>query len=186
MTLLTTFTNVILHIKQKTDVKNIALYNQDENVEVFNGVQYFDGSIDDELKVMEHPLENGTSIADHIINDAKKGSVRFIISDDDSSSLNEILDYYRNRIPLILRLKNEFFSNLIIKSKPIKASVQYFNKTVYELALQEVIRAQTQYVKMSVPQVKNAKNASTIKTGQKQAQPSILRGSLNSITGNRG
>ena len=50
--------------------------------------------------------------------------------------------------------------------------------------------AQTVYVKMSVPQVKNKTNASKIKTGQKQgiktkAKPSILRTWTNKITGRK-
>lgn len=193
MAILKTSTNLALNINQKIDVKNIAIYNQANNNEVFTNVQYFDGSISDDLKVMEHPREDGTSIADHVIDDAKGGTVKLIISDTDKSSLNEILEYYKNRTLLTIKIKNEIYSNFIISSKPLRADVTYYDKTVYELSFKEVLQAQTQYVKMSVPQVKQAKNASTVKTGQKQGQvqaqkkvsPSILRQGLDAITGKK-
>lgn len=171
MTILSTFTNLVLHIRQKTDVKNIAIYNQADNTEVFLNVKYIEGSVTDDLKVMEHPKEDGTAIVDHVIDDAKSANIRLIISDDDSSSLNEILDCYRSRTLLTLKIKNEIYGNMIVSSKPLKADVEHYNSTVYELSFKEVLEAQTQYVKMSVPQVRNAANASTVNTGHKSAQP---------------
>ena len=191
MSILSTYTNIILHIKQKTDVKNIAIYDQANNNEVFTNVQYVDGSITDDLKVMEHPKEDGTEIADHVIDDVKGATIKLIIADDDSSSLNEILECYKNRTLLTIKIKNEIYGNFIISSKPLKADVEYFNSTVYDLSFKEVIEAQTQYVNMTVPQVANPKNASTISTGQKQTipqkkvTPSILRKGVNLLTGNR-
>lgn len=170
MSILTTFTNFILRIKQKTDVKNIAVYKQEDNTEVFINCKYIDGSADDDLKFMEHPLENGATIVDHVIDDPKTVHTKLIVADDDDDSLNEILELYKNRTPLIVKIKNELFKNVCISAKPVKAEVQYYDKSIYELTYKEVIEAQTVYVKMSVPQVAQKKNASTIKTGHKQAQ----------------
>ena len=170
MSILTTFTNFILHIKQKADVKNIVVYNQKDNKEVFLTAQYIDGSATDDLKMMEHPLENGAMIVDHIVDDPKKAITKMLIADDDTEALNEILELYRNRTPLIVKIKNELFNNLCISSKPVKADIEYYDKSVYELSYKEVMEAQTVYVKMSVPQVAQKKNASTVKTGQKQPQ----------------
>lgn len=187
MSILTTATNFVLHIKQKTDAKNIAVYNPKNNQEVFQNVLYIDGSATDDLKMMEHPKEDGTAIVDHVIDDAKKATVKFQIDDDDSSSLNEVLDLYRSRTPLTVKIKNEIFTNLCISSKPVKAEVSHYNTSVYELSFKEVMEAQTTYVKRSVPQVRNPKNASTVKTGHKQPQPkpSILRIAYNKITGKK-
>lgn len=183
MTILTTVTNYVLHIKQKTDVKNIAIYDPKNNQEVFQNVLYIEGSATDDLKMMEHPKEDGTAIVDHVIDDAKSATVKLQIDDDDSTSLNEILDIYRSRTPLTIKIKNEVFTNLCISSKPVKADVEHYNTSVYDLSFKEVMEAQTTYIKMSVPQVKAPKNASTVKTGQKQAQPqrSILRSIKNRI-----
>lgn len=184
-------TNYTLNIKETADVKNLVIYKQEDNSEAFMNVHYFEGSVSDDLKVMEHPLEDGTSIADHIIDDAKSATVRVIISDDDNTSLSEITDCYKNRTPLILKIKNNLYTDMIISSKPVKADPQYYDKTVYDLSFKEALRAQTQYVKMSVPQVQSPKNASTVNTGQKQATvtnkvtPSLLRQGLNALTGNK-
>lgn len=180
-------TNYVLHIKQKMDAKNIAVYNPKNNQEVFTNVLYIDGSATDDLKIMEHPKEDGAAIVDHIIDDAKQATIKFQIDDNDSTSLNEILDLYRSRTPLTVKIKNEIFTNLCISSKPVKAEVSHYNTSIYELSFKEVMEAQTTYVKMSVPQVKQKKNASTVKTGQKKAQskPSVLRIAFNKITGRK-
>lgn len=183
MTTLSTFTNLVLYTKQKADTKNIAIYSQEDNKELFLNVRYIDGDIKDDLKMMEHPREDGASIVDHVIDDAKTGNVKLLVSDDDNSSLNEILDCFRKRTQLVVKIKNEIFSNLCISSKPVKADVEHFNSTVYELSFKEMQVAITQYVKMKVPQVKQKKSASTVKTGQKKPQPqrSTLRSIQNRI-----
>lgn len=168
--MITTDTNYILHIEKETDAKNIAIYNPENNQEVFQNVLYIEGSSTDDLKMMEHPKEDGTAIVDHIVDDAKQASIKIQIDDDDSSSINELLDFYRNRTLLTVKIKNEIYTNLCISSKPVKADAEHFNSSIYELSFKEVMEAQTTYVKMSVPQVKQKKNASTVKTGQKQPQ----------------
>ena len=189
MTLLSTFTNIILHIRQKSDVKNIVIYDQEKNEEIFKNVKYIDGSVSDDKKMMEHPKEDGTAIVDHVINNIKTATVRLIVADDDTDSLNEILNYYLNDTPVIIKIKNEIYSNFVMSAKPLKADVEHFDKTIYEISFKEVINAKTVYVKMTVPEVENKQNASKIKTGQKQgtrqakAKPSILRIWTNRITG---
>jgi hypothetical protein len=191
MSILTTFTNLVLKIKQKSDVKNIAIYEQENNTEVFQNVKYLDGSVSDDLKVMEHPKEDGATIVDHVVDDPKTAVVKIIIEDEDVESLNEILDCYKNRTPLTIKIKNEIYSNFIISAKPLKADAEHYDKTVYDLSFKEVMQAKTVYVKMSVPEVKNKTNASKIKTGHKQgiakkeAKPSILRSLTNKITGRK-
>lgn len=176
MSILTTATNYILHIKQKIDVKNIAIYNPKNNTEVLQNVLYIEGSATDDLKFMEHPIEDGTEIVDHVIDDVKKATIKLQIDDDDSTSLNEILDLYRSRTPLTVKIKNEMFTNLCMSSKPVKAEVSHYNTSVYDLTFSEAIIAQTTYVKMKVPQVKQKKNASIVKTGHKQPKKSVLAG----------
>lgn len=191
MSILSTFTNIVLHIKQQADVKNIAIYEQENNTEVFQKVKYLDGSVSDDIKVMEHPKEDGTTIVDHVVDDPKTAVVKIIIEDEDVESLNEILDCYKNRTPLTIKIKNEIYSNFIISAKPLKADAEHYDKTVYDLSFKEVMQAKTVYVKMSVPEVKNKTNASKIKTGHKQgivkkeAKPSILRSLTNKITGRK-
>lgn len=191
MSILSTFTNIVLHIKQQADVKSIAIYEQENNSEVFLKVQYLEGSVSDDIKVMEHPKEDGATVVDHVVDDPKTANIRLLVYDNDTESMNEILNYFKNRTKLTLKIKNEIYSNFIISAKPLKADVEHYDKTVYDLTFKEVMEAKTVYVKMSVPKVKKKTNASKVKTGQKQgiakkqAKPSILRTLTNKITGRK-
>lgn len=187
MSLLQTATNIILHILQKVDAKNISISNPKTNRAVLTNVQYIEGHGSDDLKMMEHPIEDGSMIVDHIIDDPKSATVKIKIDDEDSASLSELQDLYKNRTPLVLKIKNEIYPNLCISSKPVSAAVENFNSSVYDLTFKEAQEAQTVYVKMKVPDVKNPKNASTIKTGQKVVKPkpkgSILRQAADKLRG---
>ena len=189
MSLLTTATNVVLHIKQKTDVQNIAVYDQAENQQILTALQFLDGSVQDDKKLMEHPKEDGTMIVDHVIDDPVKVTLQIIVSDDDSVSLNELNDLYKNCTPVIIKIKNELHDNLVMASKPMKADSSHYNKTVYDLTFKEIQEAVTLYVKMSVPQVKQKRNASKGNTGHKQPQSALkegvggIKGWWNKITG---
>lgn len=184
MALFQTFTNLILHIAQRTKDKNLAIYVQDSNVEALVNAKIFEGSATVDKKLMEHPKENGTVITDHVIDDPSQVNIQLLIEDDDATTINELMDYYRNSTVLTVKIKNEVFSNLIINSKPLSASSDHYDSTVYNLAFKEVQEAITQYVEMPQDQVKNATNAGRVKTGQKQpqAQPSTLRKAYNWIT----
>ena len=174
MTQYSTKTNVPLKIKNKAEIKNIKVYDQETNDQIFGNVQYIDASVTDDKKMMEHPIEDGSMIIDHIVNDPKQVSMQLLISDDDYSSLNELLDYYYTSSPVVIKVKNEVFTDLVMSSKPLKVDTNYYDKTTYDLTFKEVQVAVTQYVKMSVPKVKNKKNASKVKVGRKQSNNSAL------------
>lgn len=180
MSILTTLTNIILHIAQKTDAKNFAVYQKsgEENTEVLTSVKFMDASIEDDVQLMEHPKEDGTLITDHEVQNPNRITLRAVISDDDSEVLAEIQDFYKNATTLIVKAKGELYPNVVISAKPFKLDSTYFTKTVYDITFREIQVAQTQYVKMKVSQVRNKKNASTQKTGQKQAKQTVKKQSL--------
>lgn len=164
MTIKSTITNVILRIVQNLKNKNFAVYK--DNDEVLKGVQFLDGSVDDDAKLMDHPLENGAVITDHVVFNPNKASFSIIVDDDEQGALSEINEYYRNATPLTIKAKGELFPNMVICAKPFKMSSNYFNKTAYSLSMRAIQVAETQYVKMTTEQVKNPKDSSTVKSGQ--------------------
>lgn len=193
MSILTTATNIALRVIQgNIQSKNFAIYLNDKNSnrEVLQNLEYIDGSVKDDVQLMEHPLETGATIVDHEIFNPNEITIRALIDDNDKQSLNDLMEYYKKATPLSVRAKGELFTNLIISSKPYKIDSSYFNKSTYDISFREVQYAVTTYVKMKVSQVKKKSNASTSKGGYKQAQkvtpkakPSVLRSTWNKMTG---
>ena len=188
--LISTFTNIVLHIVQFGKVKNFAIYEQNDTEckEIFTSVDFIDASVQDDVQLMDHPIEDGTVITDHEVKNPNEVSVTVIISDDDSSSLNEINQYYKNGTELIVKAKGEMYTNMVLAAKPFKVGTDYFDKTRYELRFRSIQKAQTQYVKMRAAQVKNKKNTSKQNLGHKQAKStskpkiSLLKSGYNAIT----
>ena len=168
MNLKPTATNIILRVAQNLKNKNFAVYK--DNVEVLTQAQFVEGSIDDDVSLMEHPLESGAVIVDHEVFNPKKGSLSILIDDEDQSSLSELNKYYQSGTALTIKAKGEMFPNMVICAKPFRVSADHFNKTLYSLSFRAVQVADTQYVKMNTNQVKNSKDASTLKLGQKSPQ----------------
>ncbi len=167
MNLKSVATNVILRVALNTFNKNFAIYK--DNNEVLTRVHFLNGSINDDVTLMDHPLENGAVITDHEVFNPNKGSLSILLDDEDQSSLAEIDEYFRNGTALTIKAKGEMFPNMVICAKPFEVGADHFNKTVYNLSFRAVQIAQTQYVKMSTDQVKEPKHSSTVNSGQKSA-----------------
>lgn len=168
MTIKSTITNVILRVTQYSKNKNFAVYC--ENKEVLTNVAFIDGSVEDSATVMEHPLENGSVISDHVVFNPRKVSLSILLNDDDNESLAEINEYYENSTLLKIKAKGEMFSNMIIFAKPFKLSPSYYNQTSYSLSFKAVQLAESQYVKMPIDVVRNPENSSTVSLGQISAK----------------
>lgn len=167
MNLKSVVTNVVLRVVLNLKNKNFAVYK--DNSEVLTNVMFIDGSIDDDASLMTHPLENGAVITDHMVFNPHKGSLSLLVEDEDQSSLSEISEYFHNGTLLTIKAKGEIFPNMVISAKPFKVNSNYFNMTQYSLSFCEVQLADTQYLKLTEEQVKEMKNTSTSKIGQKTA-----------------
>ncbi len=168
MTIKSTITNVILRVAHYTKNKNFAIYC--ENKEVLKKVAFIDGSIDDTATVMEHPLENGSVISDHVVFNPRKATLSVLIDDDDNESLAEVNEYYENSTLLKLKAKGEMCPNMIICAKPFKLNSSYYDKTSYSLSFKAVQIAESQYAKIPVDKVQNPENSSTVSLGQISAK----------------
>jgi len=167
-------TNIVLLARDSNaDIRKVVIWRIDkENPEqVLNGLQIETASLEDSIKLFEHPLENGAVITDHMIVEPKQVSIRAYISNDDAETLKELEYLHLNGIPLKMRVQNNIIPRCVIKDKPFAIDAQHFDKTPYSITFREEEEVTPVYVAMPPRKVRNPANSSRVNSGVKQAIP---------------
>lgn len=164
-------TNLVLLLNNnELDVRKFIVWNIEEKqpVEVLQNLQITKISIENQKKMFEHPLEDGSTIVDYSIIEAKKASITAYISNDDAESLSELERLYLNGTKLRIRAENKIIENMVVASQPFEISGEIFDKNLYTITLKEAQFVMPQYVEM--PKAKKKANTSRVQTGVKQAK----------------
>jgi hypothetical protein len=180
VSILRTFTNIVLRIVGAAQIENFAVY--EGNNKVLANAGFMNATVDDNATLMEHPLEDGSVITDHIVFNSNNIRVQVIIDDADKSSLEQLNRYYADSTLLSVKVKNQMFNNMVISGMPYEAQSSHFDKTVYQIIFKSVIFITSQYGAANIP--KSPKNGATAKTGQKYTvkstpKPSVLGALVN-------
>ncbi len=118
----------------------------------------------------QHPLEDGSSISDHRIFKQIKIALSVILKPETfQSTLAEINAAYVGTDSLTVVTRSGSYSNMYIESDPHDEQATMFDTVAIILNLVEVQFATTVYTTLPASSVSVASNASTTKTGQKQA-----------------
>lgn len=183
-------TNLVLLLRNSNDdTRKFVVWQETDNkqTEVLTGLEVINANVEDSAQLFEHPIESGAVIVDHMIFNLKRVSILALISLDDRTTLEELMNFYRNGTGLTIRAENQIIKNAIVENKPFKLDAQYFNKTPYTISFKEAPEVIPTYV--GLPKSRNKSNSSRVNSGTKQAQPvqnrSVLAGSYDAITGRR-
>ena len=166
-------TNLVLLVSNtNADVRKFIVW-QDDN-EVLSGLQIVRIALDDNAKLFEHPLETGAVITDHIIYEPKRVAIQAYISDDDSSTLEELETLYLSGASLKIRAGNKIIDKVVIAGKPKEINGSVFDKTLYSINFKEAQEVTPVYTSggMTTGKTASASSASRVNTGTKQAKKS--------------
>ena len=153
---------------KRISIRQIA--NDGEEIEIFESVGILNGSVEDNIKVMEHPIENGEEVADHTINTPVIIKLTMLFDINDKKNKDLLINLYQNRLLLSAKISNEVYENLIISQKPYEVKNDMYDKDTYNITLQQVLIANTQFLALPVKKVKNSKNSSLNSVGNKQVK----------------
>lgn len=122
-------------------------------------------------KLCEHPIENGSVITDHKILEPRRGTLTIAMPAYlQEIVIKELREYHKKSTPLSVHDVADIYNNMIITNIPHTTDVKTADRLVFTVDMKEVVIVDPQYVALDLKQVKNAKNASTVKKGIKQAK----------------
>lgn len=129
----------------------------------------------DPAKLCTHPIESGSIITDHKVILPKKCTLTLVMpAYYQDIVIEEIRQLYKDSTFLTIRDVSGDYTNMVITNLPHVTDAKTAERLVFTLDLEQVQVVAPQYVKLNKNQVKNAKNASTIPSGVKQAQQTSI------------
>ncbi len=163
-------TNLVLLTSNETDRRKFIVWNIENSkpLEVLSNLEITRIAVENQMKIFEHPLEDGTVIVDHEVLEPKKAVIQAYISIDDNTTLTELEQLYVNGVKLRVRAENRIIENMVIASQPCEITSAVLDKTLYSITLRQADYVSPQYVGM--PAAKNKSNTSRVNSGIKQAQ----------------
>lgn len=126
-------------------------------------------------KVMEHPLEDGTTIADHqVILPVMIELVVLLSGREARSVFQQIKQVYTEGAIVTVQGRTETYRNMILAEMPYEETTERFDSAVAFLRFQEVKFAVAEYretPRLNRARVADPKHADTENRGNQQGQP---------------
>lgn len=153
--------------------KSVALF--ENNSEILTDCILMEVDATDDAKTMDHPIEDGAVVTDHIVFNPKQVTLRCVLPETSigyERALREIKILYEQSREVTVKIRSDVYSSLIMTGKPVRVAAETLDRITYELSFKQIITAVSQYVPMPVSIVKHKQDASTISSGEKQPQKS--------------
>ena len=130
---------------------------------LFKDAKIMKASIKETATVMNHPVESGSVITDHVIINPYEITFQLMISStNNQSTYSSIKKSFLESSSLTVHTKSGVYSNMIISMMPHEESVEAFNSLAMTVTLKQVILVK----KTSIAAPKSDKNSNTISTGK--------------------
>jgi hypothetical protein len=142
--------------------------------QVFELARPVKASVKPEAKPMEHPLESGAVVTDHIVFLPLEVELSMVLAGEDNyrATYKQIRDLFGRGELLTVQTRADSYPSLAIVSMPHEESPESFDALVLALKLREVQFVEAQFTTLKV---KHAKDSRTAKRGEQQAQAPAAR-----------
>lgn len=145
--------------------------------QLFSLARPLKGMVREEAKVMEHPVESGSSVADHrVILPVEMELTLMLAGEEYRDTYSAIKDAYLNTELLTVQTKTGSYSDMIIAGMPHEEVGEIFDAVPLYLQLKEVKLVTAQFQALPPAAVKKKSDASTVKRGEQTAKPEPVGG----------
>lgn len=143
----------------------IGIYNRNYQ-NLFNHAKVMNCSVKESSSLMQHPLEDGSTITDHIVKNSTEIEIILSINVFEYRSIyHDIAQSHLKGELFCINTKVGAFYNMIIESMPHEEPPEKYDIISMNLHFKEVRIVQIQYQTMTCFQVVNVNDQSTIDRG---------------------
>lgn len=122
----------------KTDI--VAVLNQETMRQVFEGARPVKAFVKETAKVMDYPVETGSTLSDHRVSNPTEIEIQCIISSDQyATAYQQIRNAWLNATKLSVQCRTGTYRNMIISDLPHAEDPDMFNAINQFIRLREVI-----------------------------------------------
>ena len=145
----------------------VAVFDQNFN-QVFSAARAIKAVVKEDSKTMEHPIENGGTITDHIVYLPIEIELSVILQAlDYPDTYKAIKQFFLNATLLVVHCKSGIYNNMLISSMPHEEDPEQYDALALALKLKQVQFVTTAY--SVVP--KKASNSNIASRGTQSPQP---------------
>lgn len=135
--------------------------------QVFPEARIISIDIKEDVSVMSHPLEDGTTLSDHAIIQPVNVNINMILPPDVYDNVyNTIKIFFTNHTKLAVFSKVGVYNNLIINSMPHQESADLFNAVPLTLSLKEALFVYVASTKLTTNDVQNPIDSDVVRRGK--------------------
>lgn len=149
-------------------VDAVGLFDEDFR-QVAAGARPVKAIVREEAAVMDHPVEDGTTITDHRVMLPVEIELSLILSNpaDDYARLRSL---YRAAELITVQTNAATYPDMLISGMPHDETPEMFGVVPLALQLRQVVTVEAQFQALPPRQVASERNASTRNNGQKNAE----------------
>lgn len=141
--------------------------------QLFDGARPLRALIREGSKLPEHTVETGATIGDHRVFLPVLIELHMILTPENYQDIfQQIKTAWKDTAALSVQTKADTYSNMFIEEMPHDEQAEMFDTVAVAVKLKQVRFVNAQYAQLPPSKVKKKSNASTTKTGQKQATES--------------
>lgn len=149
----------------------------DDFQQLVPGARPIKAIVREEARVMDHPVEDGTTITDHRVMLPIEVELSLMLANpaDDYAQLQGI---YRRAELVTVQTRTSSYRNMLIQSLPHDEDPEIFDSVPLALRLREVVLVEAQFQALPPRQVERPRDASTKRRGEQstaQADPETER-----------
>lgn len=148
----------------------VAVFDENFN-QVFANARAIKANVNEYSKVMEHPVEDGTTITDHTVVQPTEIELSLMLIVDPRSVFQQIKQLYLTRTLLTVQTRSDSYTSMLISDMPHDEDPDIFNVLPLALKLKEVIFVTAQFGTLPAKKVKDKNMASTSQKGEQQTTP---------------
>lgn len=156
----------------------VAIFDQNFQ-QLFALARPIKATVKEAAKLMEHPLETGSTFIDHTIILPVEVELSLIPTYGEYRNVYEAMrQAFRNRDLLVVQTKTGTYDNLLIESMPHEEDPEMYDTVTIAVTLREVQLIQAQFNKLPLNRVRNPANSSTVDKGQQRPTESTKSASV--------
>lgn len=149
----------------------VGIFDATSSSQLFVNARTIKAKISESASVMSHPVEDGTTVTDHIVINPITVELSMIVASDDYRSVYEsIKATFKKGTLLTVQTKSGTYRSMIISAMPHDEDPELFNALSIAVKLQEVKFAKfvTGGTVNKVSKPKSAEHGSSVNSGKQQ------------------
>lgn len=129
----------------------VAVLNAETGEQVFASARPLNASVYEAAKAMSHPLENGSSVVDHLVFEPIEIDFSLRVTTDPVAVLAEIREFYRAGTLLTVQTRSGTYSDQFITALPTDERAERTGTVDIDLRLQQAVFLDVQFAGAVAP-----------------------------------